>query len=950
LIYKQVKNTENDMLMAIIDELMYKKTNAFLEDKYVEIGEISKLDTLNEYKNLKKWINTNLSEKYTEVLSSNINTAIENNAVGNYKTILWASGWNIEVSPTEIQNTFLSDITSATRCNILKKLPFDTQTELIKIYFERFRYKGIFDLLHQYLTAINKTVSISFKSNYLNTAYWDDKEGKDLLVFVQNYLAIHCTEQENFDLFFDDFSDVLSKNLAIQNLETLSNSKLEKVLKHKDCGAILAFDLLLKKVYTAKYTDYETVLNWAKTYLKDTQKTKINDYIFNLLCEKIAQPDVNYRSVLNLCKAHFSDSQCYKIDVFISETCDANEYLRLWEDGVGKIMPKKQILVLMNDDTKIYEKLQRWIAKDLLTTEQVTDMMLDELAKDTPVTDRMIFYRFYNAIRFLSTLNIDTISRINSLNNDFYTIILWFLDHSIPFNFDLLKQKFIYFNPEDQVVIVRKLFGLIHKKELNIGIEKLNELTRIDLDLYRTNLQFNPQIPLDISTDVVLKALLSYKQTGRFLVDSDLLTVVLANLYDRNVNNTQTKVYNKEQEFKLETYFEACEGRLTPKHNWENTSGYITKVPFTKPNGEHSFYFAIHLSTGEEKELRQWNERERCVEYKTVFIDNPKFEEHKDAIKQITGRKWDNDRQHWGVPVQYEQEVLVFAKKYRFRLNFEGNDWQNNLHLVEYNREEKPTVFCDGRKSNTPHREKLREFWWCKNAACFENCQTFHTAEEWKSYTMLDFVTILGFDTDEGSNIVGDFVSYGKYYHFVGLINRFNRLLERLYCKDKDCNKMLYPTDASHFGRYRTLRFQCQNECCANREIIYLNRCLNWKCDSIIDSRKSKKCNYENNAMTGLYICNECGGCCSHRMLSRRIENLKQFGGDIRNDLIYKVEQKLGHSERAEYFCYECATPMREFQTDRFKCDNVGCDVRYDTTPYKIKRPHRNLVEKKKEE
>jgi hypothetical protein len=187
-----------------------------------------------------------------------------------------------------------------------------------------------------------------------------------------------------------------------------------------------------------------------------------------------------------------------------------------------------------------------------------------------------------------------------------------------------------------------------------------------------------------------------------------------------------------------------------------------------------------------------------------------------------------------------------------------------------------------------------REFWWCGGQPCFSKCETIHQTEEWEKYTLLDFCEILGLNTDE-TNKIGDYVPKGYYYQFISLINRFNRLLDKLYCQD--CNHILYPSDfgTSHFAAHTVVRFQCRNESCSNNDEIYLNHCLNGQCNCIIDSRVSKRCD------NGLFICDNCGSCCSHNMLERRLSNLKLTGGYIHDNLVKCVNEKLGHLERGEY-------------------------------------------------
>src|SRR5690606_27961726 len=147
----------------------------------------------------------------------------------------------------------------------------------------------------------------------------------------------------------------------------------------------------------------------------------------------------------------------------------------------------------------------------------------------------------------------------------------------------------------------------------------------------------------------------------------------------------------------------------------------------------------------------------------------------------------------------------------------------------EYKRTEIPNgvKFCEGRLANKPHGQFNQKFWWCNGQACFQNQEITHEDEDWKNFTLLDFTMILGLNIDEESRL-GDLIPNGKYYHFVSLINRFNKLLDKLYCQD--CNEILYPVENAFFGAHTTVKFQCTNDNCKNRDLIYLNHCLNGKC------------------------------------------------------------------------------------------------------------------------
>src|SRR5690606_38892599 len=405
----------------------------------------------------------------------------------------------------------------------------------------------------------------------------------------------------------------------------------------------------------------------------------------------------------------------------------------------------------------------------------------------------------------------------------------------------------------------------------------------------------------------------------KFLFDSDLLTIVLKDI-----------TLNKKHKFKIKGLFEECAGRYEAEFNW-NRNGEVRKVPF----GNNQFYFAIQISPGKHVYVNnRWGVYER-------FVPNENFESLKEAVRQLPGRKWNPNEQHWGVPSQYEGQVMQFARENRFFIDLEGSNYANNTHLAELKRTDVPNgiTFCEGRLAKKKHQMFNREFWWCANQPCFSNCETLHESEKWKEYTLLDFLTILGFNLDDG-NRVGDRIEKGKYYQFVSTINRFNRLLERMYCEE--CGHILFPIEDAHFAHHRVVRFHCENTDCSRlHKEIYLHHCLNGKCNGIIDSRKSKKC------PNGLYICSNenCGCCCSHDMMNRRLSNLQTTGGYIHENLRNAVENKFGHLERAEHYCYQCGELMDELGDDVFNCQS--CSIQYEVSINNFKRPHRHLKQSK---
>lgn len=196
---------------------------------------------------------------------------------------------------------------------------------------------------------------------------------------------------------------------------------------------------------------------------------------------------------------------------------------------------------------------------------------------------------------------------------------------------------------------------------------------------------------------------------------------------------------------------------------------------------------------------------------------------------------------------------------------------------------------CDGRKFiNRKTNEVILskdenlEFWWCENRICFMPSWVLHSSDDWKNYSILDFLSILNIQYDKSLLEI-----------CLNLINKINRFLSHMTCRN--CNSFLHPTGQSNYAFYGVNQFCCNNTNCKEKEVvIYLSHCLNGGCDAIIDSRNSVKC--EN----GWYICSYCFACCTTKGLEKRrfVHNMVSTNNNG-NTII-------GHKESKSISCNKC--------------------------------------------
>lgn len=230
--------------------------------------------------------------------------------------------------------------------------------------------------------------------------------------------------------------------------------------------------------------------------------------------------------------------------------------------------------------------------------------------------------------------------------------------------------------------------------------------------------------------------------------------------------------------------------------------------------------------------------------------------------------------------------------------------------------EEPSDRFCECRLANELSINEGIPFYWCDNKPCFRNIIRYRAPEEWRGYTLLDFMRIFNIPVDyiNRRNVT---TRFGYYILFNTYLKGFAKFYEHLKCRK--CGQLMHPLNLSNFASSSITEFACNNpECECQGRLVYLNHCFNKpKCHSIIDSRDSKQC------PNGQYICPECGGCCSTSNFRIRLSNLHQVGGNVSTWLQNFVNHDLGHWEKDERYCYMCGNIM--IQTpDGFQCPDCG--------------------------
>ncbi|MCH8549879.1 MAG: cold shock domain-containing protein [Balneolaceae bacterium] len=876
--------------------ILKRLTDDELTDQIVgNLNKFGEIDTEESYRSIIKhavnYVDYLNSEESKIQAKNKISTSLEKNASEHFKMKFWLNHKLIAPPEQSIIERFFVEGSKELREKILNQLKSTSAREkLIKNLYKNEDPKTVLDVIILHLRNINN-IKRHVDGRFFDKEIWDGKVEYHLFLEAVEYYKDNLSNPELFDLYLWGYINHIPISIILDQKFKLNCNYIIDILQGSDFSSSDLL-ILIKELFEV---EKELFLEESKKGIHRYRGVIIhwNNKLINPI-EWLTEQASNA-----LPKKEFNEFESY-----IFDSVGRDIYLELWEKGtVGKIDNDQLQSVLTSNEDGLY-RIESWINNRVISNEEAVSLLKTALKQYPQITTRVEYRNFYGYINLLDRLGENVIpvkEYIEKGNYGFFDLIMWLDGKSEELYFDLFQDKLIYLQHSHQVHFIKRLFKEADEGKFNLSVMKLTQLTDIDLKAPKSKQIFNNLAPFDISLNLVINALVKFNKEGKFLLENEVLKTALKNL-----------AFSETHKPSLHYFFEQCEGRMIAKYNF-NRVGEVKKAV---KNGKT--YIAIEIKTGLNKLVRG-----KYGPY-NKFIPNSNFENLVNQVKKLPGRKWNDEDKHWGVPVKYWEEVKEFAIANNLYLDLEGSPYSNNPHMAHFVRDVIPNgvKYCEGRAARRLDKKFDVKFWWCNNMPCYQNCETLHGTEDWENYTLLDFCNIMGLDLDYKKKN-GELIDKGKYYHFIVLLNRFERLLERLYCNS--CDHVLYPVEDSNFAHYRVTRFYCENKSCnQHHNEVYLHHCLNSKCNSVIDSRVSKKC------PNGLYICEneECGSCCSHDMLSRRLDGLRSSGGYIHEDLVNAVENRLGHLERGIKFCYECGDEMEDFNENKFKCDN--CNITYD--------------------
>lgn len=712
---------------------------------------------------------------------------------------------------------------------------------------------------------------VSKATDYINLL------GEDYVFSItEKYLiSTHSSEAvlEQLSLADDKYKERLSQLLFSYKIDYRDN--IDELFVEPFCGSIRKgihplfsedFIVDIVEAYSQNRRDFKQALSYAETYSPEV-KARFEDYLFATLTRE--------------------------------------EYMLLWKEERCDKLPEGYFDSFFDDDEDKYKLVEKWMNKRL-PEGLVSTSMLITLDRIRNIPYYRHFRTEFHIFEFFTRHHWDNLIE-SAFSSSKVSLFKWAIEPSFC-DYDSICGSFILFPEIIQVKLLKFIFLSMAQGVFKITASDLYKL----YDCYPEYMYYSDddKPAMSLSVSVIIEALYSYEKNGEFHIgQKDLLRHVFN--YAQHGFNSITPIGE---------FFDKCTGKKSRKYPSSNS---IEKFIFPIIDKNKNRFYIINFN------------------YDPHLVERIK--------KCIPWRKYNKENKFWYAPDSSYAEIELFARENQFLLlnknmplSVIGKPFESIVpHITDkeyfnaawhlsylYDCKENNNYkisFCEGENSQNSDQQYV---WWCVgHSPCHACAIKTHLNDEWQNYTLYDFCNILGFDLVE-INKYGQFKT-GGYNKLITLINRFNDLLERLYCRE--CGTLLYPTEIN-YSVYGATLFKCTKPNCPQYGIpIYLNRCYTNKCRGIIDSRDGAKC------PNGLVICSTCGTCCTTAMYRQRLQRLMDTGSHfIPERLVYLANNDGGHinhesiNKKDEFFCHKCGAKLDGDPTNTV-CPRCGTIIRYQT-------------------
>ena len=614
------------------------------------------------------------------------------------------------------------------------------------------------------------------------TAICQQKISASLCLLLNNKASQSISSKYNFSQFFaeyEKFVDVLctnDKSNIISHVQSLVDESplgiLSEFSKHDDFLYGLPDDFIISKVKSI-VNNWQYV-NFANCFYEPddifTRFPELRNYVANLGLELIRQFKITERFdgeehacsyssaersncsyLKNMANFVGEDTPFEPLANYISSR-SADEQLILFDNGVISQLPSNIMENIINEISidDVLAPTERWYnpprlqnelynrvlssATDLFTLIENKIVLIEENPENVPLIvllvellkansprepDRGWQNRFDNQIRSLSQRH---------LNNRTLQIVLWAVYIKTYINTLPIADIFPYLPPYLQIKMVKWFFLA----------KDANRITFTAHSLFDHIGGNNRSICFSVA---IVFEYLKLRENN----PSATLThnVMLRLLQDREDHSEWVGIRQ---------FVHDCRGRVTARHR-DDTDRW------GNPRERWRFYHGI---------ARRENDRIAIFVPRRMVNrqGQPQSYPNRDFSRLVQ-----HIRLHFnGFEERQVNQGIIFYTSQDYDLDVRNlvrlyNIYYNGLHNEMWNfniDDSQQQNFCECRQSETVDNNYGIPFYWCANRPCFRNPIVYHFNSEWRNYTILDFLRILGIPVDS-TNRRGNTTKFGYY-------------------------------------------------------------------------------------------------------------------------------------------------------------------------------------------
>ncbi|WP_151957057.1 cold-shock protein, partial [Acinetobacter guillouiae] len=424
------------------------------------IAKYSNITNIHQYKYLKDDFNKlfkyskSLEEKYFKNVIRNI---IDSSSNSDIKLKAYIDLHIDHLSFSEVKDIFKRkknfEAYSKTLIKLLLPLSNKQQIDLLFYTLELSPVEKL-NFIIEFIADYDDTYSNIVVDHLSNKSFWENKDSFMIIEHTHDYLANKVSEKEKLELLLLGYVNRVELKNLLNHIDKLSDKLLYQCIS----------------LYTQqeKFTLLKAKLDQLISLPSQKKELNFNGSKYNKIENYYLAKD--YRQAFKQLFNHtvsLTNDQKYQLELNAYENVNIKLYVDLWKSNLVEKPPLEYILDICKNPTESIE-LGKLINLSPVSLKDIQTLVLPHLIQSNDIDNRSSFYETFNLAKIIfkpelfyqgqevkECINIDKELIISSTLLNLYA---WILVQPVVLNYSKLKKYILFFNHDDQILILKKLF------------------------------------------------------------------------------------------------------------------------------------------------------------------------------------------------------------------------------------------------------------------------------------------------------------------------------------------------------------------------------------------------------------------------------------------------------------------------------------------------------------